>query len=624
MKYFLLVASILNCLTSGAQSPGFVHGKFLWLRTSQDTLEMVNSHYFNSSILLEDHPHQPINHQYHQNLKSLLGLSVTNGQFNTMTAFIVHSKANQECPVWSINKEDSGLCVMSTKRLARLTDYKYFNHSGQLDAPLTISTYFQKTEGFDIANYQIQLGNYSAYPDLPLTTGNQFIPELILYNRVLTPREIDKIETYLALRYGLTIQKNYIGCSDQILWNYRHDSLYHHNIFGIGYDHLENLNLRTSSPIKEVGFITLTLDSAANIPTGAFVIAGDNGKEKSWAEKIQGQPQLMSRIWKIKRSGNISAPLSLSVTCNSIIGEPIIDSSYWLLVDKTGSGNFSIQDVVYYRGTLANHKVLFNLPVDSDSSGADVIAIAAAGEIIQKISFQAPTCDSQDSGEIRLGVEGGTPPYKFSVEGVGHHFLKRWTTTGNELTTLANLHSGEYIVSIRDHDGNSIVESIYLEASDAPKSQLEGSYEISATRKLLLDATVEDYSCTYTWEKNGQVIGDSPILEVNNPGEYTIKIRKEDCESRKRVTVTAPSLQLMEIGAMPNPSISGYTNLRIATSSVEPIEVYCFDIAGRHLSSKTLSGKTFYSYSQFFETAGLYIIKAYQNGSEAAIKLEIQ
>ncbi|MFM9985468.1 MAG: T9SS type A sorting domain-containing protein [Flavobacteriales bacterium] len=614
----------MHLLLAHAQSPGGVNGRFLWLKTSGDSLQFVNENYFNASFQPEENQLITINYQGNKNLKSLSGINIYEGQFNHMTAFAIHSKSFQERPVWSINKGDSALCVMSTKRLARLTDIKYFNHSSVSEAPFILSSYFHETDGFQNDDYTIQLGNYDAIPNLPLSSGELVIPEIILFDRVLAPKEIAKVETYLALKYGLTRNSNYIGTTDEILWNNFVDHNYSHNIFGIGSDDIENLHLYKSSSINEPGFLSLSIDSAAQIPTGNFLIAGDNGKLKKWGEKTNWQPQMLERNWKWRSNGHFNEPIRITLSYNLIQGEPIIKDSFWLLVDQSGSGQFNINETEYYKGEMEGQHVLFNVPADDDTSGSDMFALAAAGEIIQKIAVKNPTCDSIYSGEISIGVEGGSPPYQFNVRFVEGTFSRKWMTDDNEMRSFSSLTAGEYVISIQDHNGNSIVESVYLEASDSPKCLLDENYELLAQEKLILDASIEDCTCTYLWECNGFIVSHSSSIEIIETGEYILSIERDGCRSRKKIMVTTQSASSIIMSALPNPSISGYTNIRIAASSTDPIEIHCYDSGGRHLSSKTLSGKFLYSYLQFFETSGLYVLKAFQNGTEASIKIEIQ
>jgi hypothetical protein len=65
-----------------------------------------------------------------------------------------------------------------------------------------------------------------------------FLPELIIYDRVLTLQERSKVESYLAIKYGITLDSSYIGTSDKPLWDINDPNLFpfHHRVCAIGKD----------------------------------------------------------------------------------------------------------------------------------------------------------------------------------------------------------------------------------------------------------------------------------------------------------------------------------------------------------------------------------------------------
>lgn len=60
-----------------------------------------------------------------------------------------------------------------------------------------------------------------------------YIPELIAYNRLLTPLERRRVDSYLAIKYGLSLPVSYIGSNEQLLWDYTADPVYNNRITAI-------------------------------------------------------------------------------------------------------------------------------------------------------------------------------------------------------------------------------------------------------------------------------------------------------------------------------------------------------------------------------------------------------
>lgn len=97
-----------------------------------------------------------------------------------------------------------------------------------------------------------------------------YLPELIIYNRVLTPLERAKIETYLSIKYGTTLDNSYISSSGKILWNILDTTLkkFHNRVCAIGKDTLAAIFQPKSNTAYEEEFNGITsIDLDANDST---------------------------------------------------------------------------------------------------------------------------------------------------------------------------------------------------------------------------------------------------------------------------------------------------------------------------------------------------------------------
>jgi len=78
-----------------------------------------------------------------------------------------------------------------------------------------------------------------------------YIPELLVYSRVLTPLERRKAETYLAVKYGVTLGNSYIASDDKLIWDWSANTLYNNRITGIMRDDISGLNQSLSTTSYE-------------------------------------------------------------------------------------------------------------------------------------------------------------------------------------------------------------------------------------------------------------------------------------------------------------------------------------------------------------------------------------
>jgi len=80
-----------------------------------------------------------------------------------------------------------------------------------------------------------------------------YIPELLVYSRVLTLLERRKAETYLAVKYGVSLSNSYIASDDKLLWDWSNNTTYNNRITGIMRDDASGLNQSFSTTSYEEG-----------------------------------------------------------------------------------------------------------------------------------------------------------------------------------------------------------------------------------------------------------------------------------------------------------------------------------------------------------------------------------
>ncbi|MCL4861818.1 MAG: hypothetical protein KJZ93_20535, partial [Caldilineaceae bacterium] len=93
------------------------------------------------------------------------------------------------------------------------------------------------------------------------------IAEAIAFTRVLTQQERRQVQSYLALKYGVTLNHNYIASDGSTTsWNVTTNSGYNNDIAGIGRDDTSALNQKQSKSVNSGALVTM----------GVGAIAADN------------------------------------------------------------------------------------------------------------------------------------------------------------------------------------------------------------------------------------------------------------------------------------------------------------------------------------------------------------
>jgi hypothetical protein len=97
--------------------------------------------------------------------------------------------------------------------------------------------------------------------------------EIIGYEDTLSDTERQKVESYLALKYGITLDQStatdYLASDGTTkMWDSSVDSTYNQDIFGIGRDDDSTLDQRVSKSVNNDAVITIATDNDFTSPNG--------------------------------------------------------------------------------------------------------------------------------------------------------------------------------------------------------------------------------------------------------------------------------------------------------------------------------------------------------------------
>ncbi|MEC1178015.1 S-layer homology domain-containing protein [Metasolibacillus meyeri] len=188
------------------------------------------------------------------------------------------------------------------------------SHSARLDGR-EITTWNRQSD-FEIPRFTpvigATLGTNSTYNWYGL---NGQVAEIILYDE-LTSHEAAKIETYLAIKYGITLGEgnaDYVATNDDIVWTA--NSEYKHNIAGIARDDAQGLYQKQSYSINTgtqvaIGIDTLRKTNASNLAqlaNGQYLVWADNGEDLTFTQAIANTTAKYhaERVWKVQNTGHV-------------------------------------------------------------------------------------------------------------------------------------------------------------------------------------------------------------------------------------------------------------------------------------------------------------------------------
>lgn len=205
------------------------------------------------------------------------------------------------------------------------------------------------------------------------------IAEMIVFTSVPTALEKERIETYLAIKYGLfknsadngstggTDERDYFDSNSNVIWDYSINTTYHNDVAGIGRDDESCLNQKQSGSqntddILSVGLGAVALSNASNLNSFNdnldFLVWGNDDGATAQASANTGDvpatiAERMTRIWKVQDNGTVGATeLEFDLTgLGYSLGDP---TAFNLLVGNTAT----MADATIIGGGTINGNVL--------------------------------------------------------------------------------------------------------------------------------------------------------------------------------------------------------------------------------------------------------------------------
>ncbi len=141
--------------------------------------------------------------------------------------------------------------------------------------------------------------------------------EILVFENSLSPAEMDKVESYLAIKYGSTYAagtRDYKNASGATVWTATANAGYNNNIAGIANDGALNQKQSWSTKsnrevlISTTGLANTNAGNATALTAGQYLIWGDNGLSKAPTVEITGITGISHRfaaIWKVQNTSAV-------------------------------------------------------------------------------------------------------------------------------------------------------------------------------------------------------------------------------------------------------------------------------------------------------------------------------
>ncbi|MBI3141796.1 MAG: T9SS type A sorting domain-containing protein [Bacteroidetes bacterium] len=297
-------------------------------------------------------------------------------------------------------------------------------------------------------------------------SGSQFdgrIAEVINFSTALSESDRNKIETYLAMKYGTSVAHDYVNTSGTTLWDYSDNTTYHNRMTGIGRDDETTLDQRQSRNHGATSVLTIGLGSIAATnqdnsnafsANQSYVLVGDDNDDLTGEnETDQGTTtnsevieRRIARTWMLRESGTVGS-LRLVFDLRTFPGVLQNAATYdyselRLLIDADGvfaSGAYSVSPTSY-NYSVSDTSITFDY---NFSTGLTYFSLGTLDESGSPLPVEFTHFDAIPSGarvELIWGTATETNNERFELErsadGLAWHRIATIKGAGNSINPL--------------------------------------------------------------------------------------------------------------------------------------------------------------------------------------------
>tara|TARA_R110001583_G_scaffold35585_3_gene118228 strand:+ start:19251 stop:24212 length:4962 start_codon:yes stop_codon:yes gene_type:complete len=268
-------------------------------------------------------------------------------------------------------------------KTATVTDGLRFMYNGIDPAVSATSNITYDNLGYDNAGtwfgtpYKIGKNINDIYGNL-----NGRVAEIMTYATRVPDADRPKIETYLAIKYGITLgvngtSKDYISSNGTVIWDVSANAGYNYNIAGIGRDDTSDLNQKQSKSINDPNEVTIYLENifatnSANVnefsnDLNSLVWGCNNGAFSGIAtNSIVVGPSLSTTITKIDRNWKIVPTVGVGQDMGHFFVS-IPTAAFSIGFNKLSTEEYSL--IVSDTKNFADEDIIDIIPLKSDGAG---------------------------------------------------------------------------------------------------------------------------------------------------------------------------------------------------------------------------------------------------------------
>jgi len=308
---------------------------------------------------------------------------------------VVHPlNTSVESGIWGVANTQKDIMLTTHRAISPNAKSNY--NSGNTNIPVLNSMVQYWGANLNSPYAALMLGN-TGKPMEAVAPLEGYLAEYMLFNRALPVKERERVQSYLALKYGITITyHHYRNSDDDIIWNKSQNEDYAHHIASIGHDEGFTLHQKQARSTAEFPFLIIgaesitetNADNTTNINDKDFLIWGDNGASYTDTDVSNDQhPKLsfIKRKWLMSASGSTAHTIPTELQLNIRRMSESNDLAPMLVIDRSGEGDFTSENLEFIpMSELATNGFASfkNIKWDTDNSGKDAFTFAVNADLL--------------------------------------------------------------------------------------------------------------------------------------------------------------------------------------------------------------------------------------------------
>lgn len=465
--------------------------------------------------------------------------------------------------------------------------------------------------------------------------GKEQLMELVYFPRLLSKPERQKVETYLSIKYGISIANNcdYLDSQANKIWNAEENSAYGKRITGLGRDDAYGLYQRQSgNSLKDglyIGFGRIDTTNQHNkyiLKDRSFLLWGDNGGKTMLLDTKHERLKKMERLWKMDASGilpmdSIATQIKINKKEFAYVKKEVKDF-LWLCINSTDNAPFNYTDARYIRQSSEDEEFIYfnDVKWDTDGSGDDLFTFIQGPDFMVE-HHEDFACEAE-YGAVSVKLIGGTPPFTVN-------FGNRESITSGNTISFDDLQSGTYNIKATDAKGSSISEDIEISSLSDVSVTLLPVWYLDDKEELTIRPTISNSSknLAFEWSTNGKRISTEKEFIAKATGDYTLTVSNaEGCKKSIPFKIEGQNNSLSHGWSIyPNPVLSGEEfSIDFNLENETEVTVTINSMEGKQILRKSLGRITDYKYQESIIVSGVYMVKIQAGNTSDTIKLIVR